>query len=662
MNYKTLNLLLAGALCMPMTSISASSVKAQSTDIDISTYATVQQPTVKATYTVPVVSLESKAPIQAIQDAFQTAFGERVTIIEYSDGSLKATVRNQHMIIENLFGSTYEANIKTLAYYLADGTTQDAVINSTRDSRYSENFGKPDSFINVTVPDEITFPLIDGSGTYKLQATIDFMDAFMGNGNAYPTDITLNLDLSQKVEVVDKTELNSKITEAQTYLTKDYTTESLNALKAKIEEAKALYNNDQAIQSDIDAMVEALSLSISGLKENAKTIADGDYMVEAKILKKDSTTETSMANLALKGASLKVENGTITVFLNMQDMEMYGMKATVDAISYQDLDGTWKDAKITLTENNIPTQFSFVLPSNVNYTNVKFFYMGNSGSEARLYLNLDGLVTTSVNKVDLKAAIEKASAYNKEDYTSKSFTVLETALAKAQSVLYSENVTQDEVDQQVQLLNQAISQLVKKATSGITLLEEDGIYQVPVYLWNATADKASMASGALKANAIIKVENGKKIMTIYTKKMTMGTITAYLQELKLVNSDKTYTDVFPSSTDSEGNPTSFTFELPHTNEYIDVLVNPHVALMGNQDIPARIKVDYSQLSVYVEDTAADNTSSQTEEKQETSSENTVNKINESVQTSYQTNVALMGGLLAASLLLVVYVNRRRKCE
>ena len=191
-----------------------------------------------------------------------------------------------------------------MAYYLADGITQDAVVNSTRDSRYSETFGKPDSFIDITVPDEITFPLIDNSGSYKLQATIDFMDAFMGNGK---TDITLNLDLSQKVEIVDKTKLNSKITEALAYLTGDYTTESLNALKAKIEEAKVLYNNDQAVQSDIDAMVEALSLSISELKENAKTIADGEYTVEAKILKKDSTTETSMANLALTGASLKVE-------------------------------------------------------------------------------------------------------------------------------------------------------------------------------------------------------------------------------------------------------------------------------------------------------------------------------------------------------------------
>ncbi len=42
----------------------------------------------------------------------------------------------------------------------------------------------------------------------------------------------------------------------------------IKCIKGKIEEAKVLlHNNDQAVQSDIDAMVEALS-SISELKEN----------------------------------------------------------------------------------------------------------------------------------------------------------------------------------------------------------------------------------------------------------------------------------------------------------------------------------------------------------------------------------------------------------
>ncbi len=77
MNYKTLNLLLVGALCISMTSISASSEKAQTTDIDISTYATAQQPTVKATYTVPVVSLESKSTNSSNYSCFSNSIWKK---------------------------------------------------------------------------------------------------------------------------------------------------------------------------------------------------------------------------------------------------------------------------------------------------------------------------------------------------------------------------------------------------------------------------------------------------------------------------------------------------------------------------------------------------------------------------------------------------------
>ena len=416
--------------------------------------------------------------------------------------------------------------------------------------------------------------------------------------------------------------------------------------------------------------------------DSVVTVKDGEYTVDAKFLKEGSTTETSMANLALNGASLKVENGKITVFLNMQEMEMYGMKATVDGISYQDVDGAWQEAAITQIENNIPTQFSFVLPENKSYTAIKFFYLGHDAT-ARLYLDLANIVEVmTVDKTGLKTLIDQVSAYNQADYTSASFQVLEDALNTANTVYVNENATQDEVDEQVELLNKAISQLSKKPTSGIELLNEDGVYQLPVHLWNATADKASMADLALVKNAIIKVEGGKKTITIYTQKMTMGTIEAYLQELKLVNSDGTYTNVEASTRDTKGNPTSFTFELPHTKEYIDVMVNPHVALMGNQDIAARLKLDYSQLAVYVEDTTTDNTTSdnvtvenpttentntqnqvtQTQDKQEETQVKTTQKIKDVVQTGDETKAGLIGGLLISSLLLGFIVSRKRRCE
>lgn len=31
------------------------------------------------------------------------------------------------------------------------------------------------------------------------------------------------------------------------------------------------------------------------------------------------------------------------------------------------------------------------------------------------------------------------------------------------------------------------------------------------------------------------------------------------------------------------------FELSHENEYINVMMNPHVAMMGNMDLAARLK-------------------------------------------------------------------------
>lgn len=155
--------------------------------------------------------------------------------------------------------------------------------------------------------------------------------------------------------------------------------------------------------------------------DSVVTVEDGEYTVDAKFLKEGSTTETSMANLALNSASLKVENGKITVFLNMQEMEMYGMKATVDEISYQNIDGTWQKADITQSENNIPTQFAFILPENKSYTDIQFFYLGHS-AKARLYLDLANIVEViTVDKTDLKTLIDQVKTYHQEDYTSTSF-------------------------------------------------------------------------------------------------------------------------------------------------------------------------------------------------------------------------------------------------
>lgn len=126
---------------------------------------------------------------------------------------------------------------------------------------------------------------------------------------------------------------------------------------------------------------------------------------------------------------------------------------------------------------------------------------------------------------------------------------------------------------------------------------DDGIYEVNIALWHSEDDKESMAADAIGTKAIIVVENGVKTMHITSGEMSMMGIKASLQELRIADRNGNFTDAKVESRNSEGNPTGFYFTMPHTNEYITVKVNPHLAIMGNKDIGARIKVDYSTLKL-----------------------------------------------------------------
>lgn len=187
-------------------------------------------------------------------------------------------------------------------------------------------------------------------------------------------------------------------------------------------------------------------------------------------------------------------------------------------------------------------------------------------------------------------------------------------------------------------------------------LTKDGTYTVNVSLWNADKDQPSMAASALDEKATIVVKDGKATMYLTTKKMTMGSIEACLQELYIgtLNSDYKSHPATIVSKDSEGNPTMWSFAIDSETEFIDVVMNPHVALMGNMDLGARIKVDYTTLA-YVSESTSDPEAPKTDN---TSS----NKNSSSVKTGDSTSVELMGGLLVVSLAALAYFMKKRLCK
>ena len=315
---------------------------------------------------------------------------------------------------------------------------------------------------------------------------------------------------------------------------------------------------------------------------------------------KINSDEQSMAAQAVKSAVVTSKNGTILVTLQMGAVSVYGQTAYIDKMEVEQADGTYKEADITGHDSDGNV-------SELQFTlaiNTKLtnvkFYYGGSNRGAEARLSLDLENPTLVSPVE-------SSKFAK-----------------------------------------------------------DGTYTVDVALWNADRDQASMAASALDKEATVVVKNGVATMYITTKEMTLGTIKASLQELYIgsINGDYKSNPAKIEAKDAAGNPILWSFELPSEEEYFDVVVNPHVEIMGNADIAARMKVDYSTLK-YVSDQIDAPKAPETNGSTSTGNNTTTPETSGNdavVKTGDNANVELIGGLLVSSLAIAGYVIRKRLCK
>ncbi len=550
-------------------------------------------PTEPGTYTVPIESLVSKAPLPAVQSAFAGAFGNSAEITVDESGNTTATVRAQHMIIN--FGGEYHANIKTI-----DGATY----HSYKTELYSPAFGDPSVTEAIEVPDEISFPLpaANGDGSYAITLTVDFMDVFMGGGNSYPTGVTLTLDFVNAV--AHTTGLSSLIASYEGLNEEDYTAETWSALQAVLVQAREMAANG-ASMADINAMIAQLQAA----KDNLEWKGGSYSKVDAALAKipADSSLYTEESWNALMTAKNAVQRGLTPDRQEEIDAWAVEIEGKIAALVYRDADY----AKVDQAVAGVPKDLS-------KYTDESVKALQNS---------LDGVVRDL--KINEQARVDKMAGD----------------------------------------INAAVKGLTEKSTSGNTgkdtpgntdgTLDKDnladGIYKVSVKLWHATNNNPSMAAASMKDSARITVKNGVPTMYVYTQPMTFGSITASLQELKIADLNGNYAVADVGSKDASGNPTSFSFGLPHTQEYIMVKVNPHVEMMGNQDLDARIRVDYASLekeSDNPDDPSVDLTGTD------------IKGGNTSAPKTGDNSDVLMYGLLASAfasiILLMIFTRKRRE--
>lgn len=140
-------------------------------------------------YIVPIKALVSAAPIPAVKQAFAEAFGETVELTVEEDHSYRVKAKCNNMTID-LMGNQYKANIMSV-------TGGD--ILSTKKALSSKGFGDS-SCEEIDAPEWVAFP-VSGKNADSVEITVDFMNKFLGQGNPYPTNVTLALDYANAERV-----------------------------------------------------------------------------------------------------------------------------------------------------------------------------------------------------------------------------------------------------------------------------------------------------------------------------------------------------------------------------------------------------------------------------------------------------------------------------
>lgn len=248
-------------------------------------------------------------------------------------------------------------------------------------------------------------------------------------------------------QVVDKTKLQNKITEAEAVNTEVYTEESYAALQEAIKQAKVIMNDAEVSQLTVNRQVTALQKAIDALvtkevkPENTKTI-----VILAKNANGKPVEGVVFAGISNYGQGLQFvtdSRGAIvyqfrtgeSVDFSMTD-ENYSTETNMFTVRTD-----WETGEITSVAGNTPTSIDDLIVNVI---------VNKNGGE------------TPVDKSSLEAKIAEAKEKNPEDYTEETFANLTEALKAAEEVLGSDSVTQVEVDAQIEALDAAIAQLEEK--------------------------------------------------------------------------------------------------------------------------------------------------------------------------------------------------------
>lgn len=318
----------------------------------------------------------------------------------------------------------------------------------------------------------------------NLLTALDAANQVLSDDNAKETDVNRVLEqlkqaknalvenkTNPQVEKVNKDELRAKINEAEAKNAQEFTEDSFNNLKTKLDEAKNILNKTDAKQVEVNTAKTNLENAINSLKKKQTPVPN----------QVDKSGLQDLISKANKISTIQYTDDSVIAF---------------------------KEALKNANKVN-------------NDTNAKQDDVNSAKNRLDIAMNN---LKKKVNKVDLGILIAECNRIKEDDfeydYNMREFNKV---LREAKDVYNSSNSNQDQVDNALRNLSIAKSNLVAKKKGHI-------LYEVPVRVQKPSGGE-SMANKVINPKATVEENNGRFTYTVQFGKLTIGDKTAGVDTL-----------------------------------------------------------------------------------------------------------------------------------
>ena len=335
------------------------------------------------------------------------------------------------------------------------------------------------------------------------QIKFQVVDAMSTTSTLFGAAAEVRFTKAELSDEVNKDALQQAITTAEAKLAEAdlYTADTIAHLQTVLNSAKAVYANTNATQVNVNAATLSLNNAINALKVKEKELGNlintsANSGIVALSTTSEYPGETKDKTLDYNNASHwhtnwsdgsqtlpqsitydlgKTYNLSDITFLPRQDGSYNGditeMKVYVgDSVNNLTLVGTFTFEKGNAGLTNRTEFKRMMLDASGRYVKVEATKSAADSTqnkfasiaEIRFYEKVEAPVVPEVDKTALEALVDYANGLNEFAY--KDFMPVTDALSEASGILAKENATQAEVDEVVNMLNNAIQQLREYAS------------------------------------------------------------------------------------------------------------------------------------------------------------------------------------------------------